>query len=131
MISALGDSEKISKQKTVFLWVAVGVVVMLLNRVIVQEVIYPYVLGDDFFVTYAPNPTAGISEIVAVIKYILQFLALVAFLAFLYGGAMMILAFGDEERIGNGKKALFGAAIGIVVILISYALGSTFITFRA
>ena len=130
MIIALGDSEKISKQKTVFLWVGVGVIVMLLNKVVIQEVIYPYVLGDDFFVTYAPSPTTGITEIIAVIKYILYFLALIAFLVFLYGGAMMILSFGDEERVGNGKKALFGAAIGIIVILISYALVSTFITLK-
>lgn len=128
MIIALGETEEISKQKEVFKWITVGVIVILVNEVLIQEVIYSYVLGADLKVEYTPDAGRGISEAIGIIRYFLGFLGLIAFVVFLYGGGEMILAFGDEEKVGNGRKVLSGALIGIVIILTSYVLASTFIS---
>jgi hypothetical protein len=117
-----------SKQRTVFLWAGLGIVIILLNDVLIREVLYPYILGDDLAVQYTPDATRGIDEIVGVVRYFLQFLAVIAFAAFLYGGGQMILSFGNEDQVENGKRVLTGAAIGIVIILSSYAIVSTFIS---
>lgn len=128
MIMAMGEEESISKQKSVFTWFGVGIIVLLINKVIIQKVLYPAVLGENYRVNYSPDADQGIVEIVGIVRYFLVFLALVAFVAFLYGGAMMILSLGDDERVETGKKTVAGAIIGLVVILISFVLVSAFIT---
>ena len=124
MIAALGNQEDITKQKTVFLWIGVGVVVMLINRVIVQSVIYSYVF-KNYKVTYEPDADAGIIAIMRVVKYFLVRLAVGAFVAFVYGAGMMITAYGDDERVSEGRKIIFSAIIGIILILVSYAMVAT------
>lgn len=128
MISAFGDTEKINQQKAVFTWVGVGIAVILLNTVIVQEIVYPYVLQGDETIQYSPNAARGIREITAILRYFLGFLAIIALAVLVYGGGLWISAFGDEERVETGKKAVKGAAIGIVIILTSYTLVATFIS---
>ncbi len=126
MIVALGETEEISQQKTVFQWVGVGLLVILVNDVLIREVIYPNLLGNDWRVTYNPDADTGVREAIAIIQYFLQFLAVVAFVAFLYGGSQWIISFGDQDRVESGKKVITGAIIGIVVVLISYVVTSTF-----
>lgn len=126
MLTSLGNTEDVSKQKSVFLWIGVGVVVLMINEVLIQGVLYPRVLGDDFHVTYTPNAETGVNEIIGIMKYFLGFLALIAFLVFVYGGGMWVLSFGEEDRVQSGKKILTGAAIGIIIILMSYVVTSTF-----
>jgi hypothetical protein len=128
MITALGNSEEISTQRNVILWVGIGIVVILLNDIIIREVLYPRVLGNDWEVQYSPDSARGISEAIGLLRYFLGFLAVIAFAALVYGGALMISSFGNEDRIGTAKKVLQGAAIGIVVILTSYVIVSTFVS---
>lgn len=131
IIAALGNEETITKHRTTFIWIAIGIVIILVNGVIIQEVIYPRVLGDDLVVQYSPNATPGIVEAVGIIKFFLRFLGVIAFVAFVYGGARMIFAFGNEDQVGEGRKIITGAAIGIVIILVSFALASSFISGQA
>ncbi|QQS58807.1 hypothetical protein IPN35_04350 [Candidatus Peregrinibacteria bacterium] len=128
MISAFGDTEKISQQKTVLTWVGVGVVVILLNEVLVKQVLYPYMLSGDGIVKYSPDAARGIHEITAILRYFLGFLAVISLAILVYGGGLWISAFGDEERIESGKKTVRGAIIGIIIILTSYALVATFVS---
>ena len=126
MIAALGDQEQITGQKKVFLWIGVGIVVMLLNKVIVQEVVYKFVFSN-YEVNYSPDANAGVSQIMGVIKYFLIALGVAALVAFIYGGSLMITAFGNDERVEEGKKILYSAVAGILIILISYAMVATLI----
>ncbi len=126
MITALGETEQISQQKVVFQWVGIGIVIILINDVLIREVIYPNLLGDDWKVTFNPDADTGVREAVGIIRYFLQFLAVIALAAFLYGGSLWVMSFGDQDRVESGKKVLTGAAIGIVVILVSYVVTATF-----
>lgn len=128
VIASLGESDAISAQKNLIKWIGIGIVVLLLNEVIVTEVLYPRMLGENYQVDYEPDASRGIREAVGILRYFLQFMALVALLAVLYGGALWALSFGEEDRIQRGKKVLKGAAIGIVIVLMSLVITSTLVS---
>lgn len=44
------------------------------------------------------------------------------FAAFVYGGAMYLLSFGDKGRVDKGKKAITGAAIGMLIVLMAWTI---------
>lgn len=46
----------------------------------------------------------------------------VAFAMFIYGGFTIILSFGNSERVGEGKKILVAAVIGIIISFSAYLL---------
>ena len=57
-----------------------------------------------------------------VIRYILGTIAIVATLMFIWGGFMMLTSGGSAERIKKAKETLAWATIGIVVIMLSWAI---------
>ncbi len=65
------------------------------------------------------------SALTMIVNYFLYFLGLVATIMVIYGGFLYITSGGDDAGAEKGKKILLYAAIGIVVILISYALVNT------
>ena len=44
------------------------------------------------------------------------------FAAFVYGGAMYLISFGESKRIEAGKKAMTGAAYGMAIVLFAWTL---------
>ena len=44
------------------------------------------------------------------------------FATFVYGGFMYLMSFGSKEYVGKGKKALTGAAIGMVIVMSSWTI---------
>jgi PKD repeat protein len=58
-------------------------------------------------------------------NFALSFLGLVATLMVIYGGVLYVTSRGDEEAATNGKKTISYAAIGIVIILGSFAFVNT------
>lgn len=69
-----------------------------------------------------PAPTLALSAIVRVVQFLLGFLALVAVIMFVYAGFLMILNFGSEEQFTKAKSLLYRVVIGIVVIIVSFAI---------
>ena len=72
-----------------------------------------------------PNPihcntaTCLISQVV---RYILGVIAVLATLMFIWGGFLMLTSGGSSERIKQAKETLAWAAIGVVVIMLSWAI---------
>lgn len=57
-----------------------------------------------------------------VIRYILGIIAIIATAMFVWGGLMMLTSAGNAERVKRARETLAWAAIGIVVILLSWAI---------
>ncbi|MBI5412596.1 PKD domain-containing protein [Candidatus Peregrinibacteria bacterium] len=59
--------------------------------------------------------------VVYIVNYATGFLGLIATIVFIAGGVMMVLSGGNEENVTKGRKMMTYAAIGIVVIIVSFS----------
>lgn len=59
---------------------------------------------------------------IRVIQWVLGLLGLVAVIMILFGGFMWMTAAGNEERIKKAKTILTSAIIGMIIIMLSWAL---------
>lgn len=90
---------------------------------------------DESIVQSAPdanNPESSVSQsailfIGALLSQVLLFLGAVGVIILIVAGANYIFAFGKEERIQKGKDGLFWAIMGLLVVLLSYAIVQGFI----
>lgn len=74
------------------------------------------------------NQKRSLPELVTlIVNSLLGFLGLVATVVIIYAGVLWVISAGNDDLVGKAKKTMTYAAIGIVVILISFA-AVTFIT---
>lgn len=59
------------------------------------------------------------------VSYFLTFLGLIAVVMVIYGGITYVTAAGEDEKINSAKKIIMYALIGIVIVLISFAIVNT------
>lgn len=67
--------------------------------------------------------TEDISDLI--LKYVnfsLPFLALAAFIGFVYAGFLYVTAYGVEEQTGKAKKIFIYSILGLVVVILSYSI---------
>lgn len=72
-----------------------------------------------------PNPiTCDTAQclIAQVIRYIFGIIAVLATFMFVWGGVLMLTSAGNAQRVKQAKDTLTYAAIGIVVILLSWSV---------
>src|SRR3989344_4292787 len=67
-----------------------------------------------------PKDIRPINNIVSVIRTIIQFVLAVVML--LIGGIRWITAGGDEKAVGSARNMITAALIGLVIVLVAYAL---------
>lgn len=79
----------------------------------------PVALGNDSFAGSARE------AIKTYINFALIFLGIIAVAFVIYAGFLYVTSQGDDGAVEKGKKILIYAVIGIIVILISYALVNT------
>ncbi len=65
--------------------------------------------------------------VVNIVNFALSFLGLLAVLIVIYGGVLYVTSAGEEEATQKGKKAITFAAIGLLIVLGSYAFVNTII----
>lgn len=71
-----------------------------------------------------PNPikcNTAQCLITQVIRYIFGVIAILATFMFIWGGLLMLTSAGNAQRVKQAKETLSYAAIGIVVILLSWS----------
>ena len=78
--------------------------------------------GYDDTLTQTDNARDFIQQIV---NYALGFLGLISIVFVIYGGVLYVLSRGDEEMATKGKKTISYAAVGVLIIMGSYAMVST------
>ncbi|MCC6643279.1 hypothetical protein IT411_00865 [Candidatus Peregrinibacteria bacterium] len=75
------------------------------------------------------NATGGEASarnlVLTIVNFFLGFLGLIAVLMVIYGGVLVLTAGVNADQAGKGKKILSFAAIGIIIILLSFAVVST------
>ncbi|HRY52880.1 MAG TPA: pilin [Candidatus Portnoybacteria bacterium] len=115
-----------------------------MNKNIFKKILVPcLVIGFAFFVIW-PVEAAGLlpncraasctpCHFLQLISNVLLFVvknivAPLAGLLFLIGGIMMVSAGGSEERFKKGKEMFKNVAIGVLIILASWAIVNTLIT---
>ena len=66
--------------------------------------------------------------VMQIVRLLLGFLGIIAILLMLYGGFVWFTSAGNEEKVGQAKKIISAAIIGLVIIFISYAIAQFVIT---
>lgn len=89
-------------------------------------------LGDSskFLNEVASNSGFDVSDgkeniepiIASIVKSLLSFLGVIFFLLVIYGGFMWMTAQGSEDQIGKAKKIIINSTVGLVVIMLAYAI---------
>lgn len=96
----------------------------------------PSALAQTSGAFFQTEPATGITaaaqgslgqNVTTILNYALGFLGLVAVGFIIYGGVLMVTSAGNEEGVGKAKKIITYAAIGIVLIMLSYTI-VTFVT---
>jgi len=64
--------------------------------------------------------------IVKYVNFLLPYLTLAAFLAFVYAGILYVTAYGNDENLEKAKKIMIYAAIGLIVVIASYSIVNFF-----
>ena len=59
------------------------------------------------------------------VRYILGIIAILATLMFIWGGFIMLTSGGNAQRVKQARETLTWAAIGVIIILLSWAIIST------
>lgn len=60
--------------------------------------------------------------IIKYVNFILPYLAVAAFAAFVYAGILYVTAYGNDEQLGKAKKIMIYAAIGLIIVILSYSI---------
>lgn len=74
------------------------------------------------------NPLGGGPEqtitdvLVKIVNWMLSLVGIVALIALITGGARMIMDFGSAEQVKKGKATILWAVIGLLVVILSYAI---------
>lgn len=69
-----------------------------------------------------PGETSFRTLATTVMNFFLGFLGFIAVLVIIYGGVMYVTAQGAQEKIDSAKKIIQYALIGLVIILLSFAI---------
>jgi len=123
-IAAQGEEEKMTTQKKAILWTIIGLALILVNRVVVENIFTQPVRETGGQITQT-NIQKILSLSGNVINFLLGFVGLAAFAALVYGGASMVANYGNDEMVERAKKVIKNAVIGIIIILSAYAIVNT------
>ena len=87
------------------------------------------------FISPSDNPTAvagatggegSIRQLVLkIVNFALGFLGVIAVIMIIYGGFLYVTAAGADEKIQSAKKIIMYSVIGIIIILLSFAIVNT------
>lgn len=82
-----------------------------------------YAVGAGNWGTTIGLGTADLQKtVIAIIQWILGLLGLIAVIMILIGGFKWMTAGGNEEKIESAKKLLTAAIIGLVIVLLAWAI---------
>jgi hypothetical protein len=127
-IFTYGEEEGITKQRKAILWIGIGLILLFVNKAIIEQIfIMPVQTHDQIS---ASNVTAIINTFGQVMQFILGFVGLIALGTLVYGAGFMLINYGNEELVKESKKIIKNAIIGIIVIISAYTIVATLVVFK-
>lgn len=60
--------------------------------------------------------------VIKYVNFILPYLALAAFVGFIYAGFLYVTAYGNDEQLQKAKKILIWVVVGLLLVITSYAI---------
>lgn len=63
--------------------------------------------------------------VLRIVNFFLGFLGILAVIMVIYGGVTYVTAAGNDESIGSAKKIILYSLVGIIIILLSFAIVNT------
>jgi hypothetical protein len=92
------------------------------NSINVQE---PTSSSNGSTVNLSNKPLSEILE--DLIKWLLKIVILIAILMIIVSGAMYMISAGDQQKVDTAKKALTYAILGLLVVVLAYAIVDTLV----
>ena len=83
--------------------------------------------GAAFGTEGAPEPLGLVAA--RILNAFFGLLGIIFVVLFVYAGYMYMTAQGEEQKIDKAKKTMSSAVIGLIIVLMSYAI-ARFVTFR-
>lgn len=128
-MTSMGNEEKIKKSKQILTASIVGLLIILASISIVNFV------SDAIGVDRPEMPgdtglfTGELSEALTnIINAALTLVGVIALGTMVYGGFRWMTAAGSEEQVGEAKRILTAGVIGLIIIIISWAIVNFVIT---
>ena len=110
----------------------------LMSALLIVFSMFGGVVGAQGMISPGDNPSAvggatggegSFRQIVLnIVNFILYFLGLIAVIMVIYGGITYVTSAGNQESVEKAKKIIMYAVIGIIIVLISFALVNTIIS---
>jgi hypothetical protein len=121
LIRAQGEEDQITRSKQYLVGAVLGMVVAILAGPMI-DVFFPEErrLENEQISDFA-------TQFTGFIQFLLNFLAVGAFLTLIIAGLYYITSFGEDERQEQAKNIIFGTLLGIVVILSAFAIITVFV----
>ena len=85
--------------------------------------------GLDVFQTASGASTATLPAVIGrIVRIVISLLGLVAAIIIILGGFQWMTSGGNEEKIAGAKKLMINGLIGMVLVILAYAIASFVIT---
>ncbi|XOU93979.1 MAG: Ig-like domain-containing protein [Candidatus Kerfeldbacteria bacterium] len=116
----------VRNKKNIFFGIFTGLFVFILiaGGLLVASQVYAVTVDPNIGTTLSLGTADLESTIINIIQWALGFLGLVAVIMMIYGGFIWMTAAGNEDKIAKAKKIITQAAIGLVIVLLSWAIVS-------
>jgi len=122
-MTSMGNEERIKKSKQILTSAVIGLIVVLLSISIVNFIsdaigVAPQNMPEDTGLF-----TGTLSEaLTSIINAALTLVGVIALGTMVYGGFRWMTAAGSEEQVGEAKRILTAGVIGLIIIIISWAV---------
>lgn len=121
VLASFGSEETIRKAYRAVFSTIIGILLIVFDRSIAA------IFGYDQIAALpgAPDASIFVVEVFGFIRLLLGFVGIVAVAILVYAGVLMIVHYGNDEMITKAKTVLINAAIGLVLIVVSFVIVQT------
>ncbi|MBI2464139.1 hypothetical protein HYV57_04230 [Candidatus Peregrinibacteria bacterium] len=123
LLVSAGKDDVLQTQKKHILWALVGIMVIGIAELVVQDIIFGSQKDPGTEIDYSK----ALRLIADLTNFLASFISFIAILAVIYAGFLYITSRGEEEGVTQAKKILTGVVLGLILTAASYAIINTLI----